>query len=365
MFKTTILLILLCSVAGAHELLIASYNVHNLFDTEKDEGKDDWTYTSKDTPGKLEYCKGLSNPYYKKSCLETNWNERRLKRKFISIRKMLKKGFERMPDIVALQEVENDKVVGQLAEFIGYDLHYTTESADRRGIDVAFLVKKSEGMSVLNAIEHEVAGDFLVKPTRNVLELALDVHGKKLSVFSNHWPSQAAPSEVRVGVAKLVKEIVLERLKDPNHHVILAGDFNTINKDHPHPFKDVIEAGEGALINIYERFKSDRSIPWEVKDAMPLGTYFYKRNMEWNVLDNFFVSPNMLDGKGVEVELKSFKIVAPRFAKEDFIYDENRNSSLYGSVVVGVPKRYNHKVSYKILSAGYSDHFPIQIKVKF
>lgn len=373
MIKASMLLIFLCSIVSAtevqtaekKELLIASINAHNLFDTEKDEGKDDWTYLSKNTPGKAEYCETIKNSYYRKSCKETNWNERRLKRKLISLRKLIKKGFERKPDIIALQEVENENVVKMLADFVGYDYHYVTDSADRRGIDVAILMNKVEGVEILNSIEHEVKGDFLVKPTRNVLELTLQVGEKKLSVFSNHWPSQAAPGKVRVGVAKLVMEVVKERLQDPNHHVVLTGDFNTIDNDHPHPFKDVLEVGDNALINIYEKFKRDRSISWDIKDQMPLGTYFYARNMEWNVLDNFFVSKNLMDKEGIDIELSSFRIIAPKFARTTYTYDQKKNDPKYGTTIMGVPKRYNHKIGFKILDSGYSDHFPVQLKVKF
>lgn len=350
---------------SANEIIIASYNVHNLFDTKKDEGKNDWSFLAKDFPGKIEYCKTLTNKYYKQTCLDTNWNSKRLKRKFIAIKKMITKGFSEMPDIIALQEVENDNVVAELAEFIGYDLSYTTNSADRRGIDVAIMVKKNKSFQILNAIEHDVKGEFLVKPTRNVIELVIAIGDEKLSVFSNHWPSQAAPSEVRVGVAKLVKEIVNERLQDPKHHVILTGDFNVINKDHPHPFKDVLEVGDNPMINVHQKFKRSRKVSRDIKDAQPLGTYFYKRNMEWNVLDNFFASKNLRDGSGMEIDIESFRIVAPRFSKKDFLYDRNRKSSLYGAFIPGIPKAYNTKVSLKILDAGYSDHFPVVVKVKF
>ena len=351
--------------AYSGELLIASYNAHNLFDTEHDEGKDDWTFIAQGTPGKTEACNEVSNSYYRQKCLDTDWNEKKLRRKLHSLKRMLTRGFERLPDIVALQEVENESIVRRLGNETGYDQVFATNSPDRRGIDVALMVRSGSNLNVINTVEHTIQGEFLVKPTRNILEVVFSLGGEKtLSVFVNHWPSQAAPAAVRVGVAEILKSVITERLSNPNNHVVVTGDFNTIAKDHPHPFKDVIEKGEKGLINVHESFKRNRDIDVSIKKQMPLGTYFYARNMEWNVLDNFFVSKNLNDESGVEADLTSFRIVAPRFAKTRYRYDDRENIH-FGTVIRGVPKNYDHEVSSRLRDAGYSDHFPVVLKINY
>ena len=60
----------LAAINSYANLKIITYNTHNLFDHLHDLGKEDFTYTPLNTPGRLEYCSTITNERYQKECLE-------------------------------------------------------------------------------------------------------------------------------------------------------------------------------------------------------------------------------------------------------------------------------------------------------
>src|SRR5690606_27904286 len=95
----------------------------------------------------------------------------------------------------------------------------------------------------------------------------------------------------------------------------------------------------------------------------PLGTYFYGKSMQWNRLDRFFVSKNMLSKGGLQVDVKSYQIYAPKFITDNYEY-RHKTDNHYGSTVTGIPRRYEHNTT-RSSKAGFSDHFPIIVKIKY
>ncbi|MDO9181524.1 MAG: hypothetical protein Q7U04_03905, partial [Bacteriovorax sp.] len=155
----------------AKNLQFMSYNVENLFDTKHDVinhmDKLDWTFLPKGSPGKKEACLGEKNKHHQKECLATDWTEEKLQLKLSQIKEVVTS--ERsLPDFLGLVEVENEKVVGQLAKKLGYENFEITQSPDKRGIDVALLYRKSKDIKKIAKIEHDVPVDY---PTRNILEV--------------------------------------------------------------------------------------------------------------------------------------------------------------------------------------------------
>lgn len=362
--KRFILFFLIFSVtvhAKINEIELMTYNVENLFDTSKDEGKDDWTFLPNKTQGKKEQCQKIKNDKYKKECLGTDWNDKKLELKMNQIKRVVTRGKNKLPHLLALQEVENESVVSMLAKKLGFARSITTNGPDERGVDVALLVNESEDLKVVGFKEHIVSGETLKnKPTRPILEVELSLEDQKLFVFVNHWPSQSNPSLSRVEAAKTVMNRIAQIQKDnSNALIVVTGDFNTLDSDFPHPFKTVLQEG-GVLDNVNEMFMNDRSIEWKIKENMPLGTYFYYPKMQWNMLDYVFVSKNLFDKAGWDVDLNSFQIYAPAFATDSKIY---KKGHVKHSVVAGAPKGYEHNAR-TAEKAGFSDHFPVLIKIK-
>lgn len=338
-----------------------TYNVENLFDAQKDEGKDDWTFLPNKTKGKKEQCEKIRNDKYKKECLTTDWTEKKVQLKYQQIKRVVTKGEKYLPDILALQEVENENVVSGLAKVLGYQRSITTNGPDERGVDVALLIKETDDLKFVGFKEHVITGESLKdKPTRPVLEVEMSLSGEPLFVFVNHWPSQSNPAESRVAAAKTVRSRVREIQKSkPDALIIVTGDFNTLDSDYPHPFKSELLVDD-LLFNVNDNYSSDRSIDKKLKGKMPLGTYFYYPKMQWNMLDYFFASQTLKDSKGWDINLSSFEIYSPAMITEAKIYRQGHHKH---STVTGAPKGYNHGAR-NADKAGFSDHFPVLITLE-
>ena len=353
------------SAAMIRSLEVMFYNVENLFDTSHDNGKDDWTFVPKKNKNKQNACDRIKNPYYRRLCNEVDWKPEKLEIKMNQIGDVVKNGRNNIPDVLALCEVENENVVRMLAKKIGYEKIIVADGPDRRGIDVALMYRELPGMKFVYKKEHVLKGGyFKKKPTRTILEVEFLINkNQSVTFLVNHWPSQANPSEVRKIAAQKVIEIVKEKTKkNSKHNFIVLGDFNTIPEDHPHPFKDVIFKS-GLLKDVHNEYMRSKKITKAQKKTIPLGTFFYYRNMTWNLLDRIFVSNNLMKKKkGMYVELPSYEIYTPDFIIRDYVYD---NSSFHrGTKVTGVPKDYNFTATSRH-GAGYSDHFPVVVRFNF
>ena len=100
-----------------------AYNVENFFDCQHDTLKDDWAFTPKGA---------------------NRWTPERYRRKAENIaRVIVAAGGWNPPALVALCEVENERVINTLCDqlkVLDYS-YFITHSHDRRGIDVALLYR--------------------------------------------------------------------------------------------------------------------------------------------------------------------------------------------------------------------------------
>jgi hypothetical protein len=371
--------------ASARTLKVMSYNAHNLFDNRHDEGKNDWEYLPKNYPGKNAACMAMEDDRYQKRCLQGDWTQDKLDLKITQLLKVIEN--QGKPDFLALSEVENKMVVMALAKKLGFNKVITTNSPDHRGIDVALAFNTDSD------VEFVIAKEFIVnatkslkeKPTRNILEVVLKIAGEPVSMFVNHWPSQGNPTVNRIAAAKVLKKAINKRArKSKNHKFVAVGDFNTLEKDYPHPFKSIVltnyvdsreEPSKNPLANIYSKlskkpnivdlhaeFMDNKEIDRDAKKVFPKGTYFYVTDQTWNMLDRIFISKNILSKGKVQVDMASYKIETPTFAVREFEYNDP-NSYMFGTIIKGIPFRSNHN-AMTASDAGYSDHFPVSFNIK-
>lgn len=343
---------------------IMSYNVENLFDIVHDEGKNDWTFLPSKAKGKKEACNAVKSSYRKKECLETDWSKDNLEVKIENITKMVRRD-DKLPDILALSEIENERVIAQLAKFLGYKKWAVSDSPDKRGIDLAVLWNETEEVKYVSKKEHTLKGEYFKKrPSRNILEVEFLIGKKeKLTIFVNHWPSLSNPTDARIIAANTLTKRTKEILKkDKNHTVMAVGDFNTIDENYPHPFKSVLYK-DGLYTDVHTSFKDDKSISWNIKNQMAPGSYFYGRGMTWNLLDRMFYTKNLANKSGLEIDISSYQIYSPSFATKDYEY-RGKGKYLTGSVIKGTPFRAEHN-STSNRRAGYSDHFPLIVNLKY
>ena len=356
-------------VLSAAEIQVMSYNVENLFDNKKDKGKNDWTYLPNGTRGKKDQCAQIKNKIYQQECYGIDWTDKNLEMKLNQIAKVIEHR-RKKPELLALVEVENDNVVSMLAKKLGYPHHIVTESPDRRGVDVALLYNDNPDIKKINVAEHELTGgNFRRFPTRNILEVEFKVKDKfDFILYVNHWPSQGAPAPVRVTVAEKLRELISKKLKaKPDAYIMAVGDYNTIPEDRPHPFRTVI-LRDNFLYSVHDLFRSDRSIDKKRKQNMPPGTYFYPPNMSWNVLDEIFINEALKNSQGMYADYHTYEIFCPEFITTTYEYTRDNKDwtgeYLVGSKVVGVPMGYDHAASNS-RTAGFSDHFPVAITIRY
>jgi endonuclease/exonuclease/phosphatase family metal-dependent hydrolase len=360
-FQVLLMLFLGASLAQAKKLDLMVYNVENLFDAKHDKGKNDWTFTP-DSKQKSEACRKVKRDYRKKECFETNWTQKHVDLKLSQISKViLNSDRKELPDILGLVEIENQNVVNQLAKKLGYKHSTTSDSPDKRGIDLALMWRSSNQLKFVTKREHKLDGEyFKKKPTRNILEVEFLVEDKySLFVFVNHWPSLGNPDEARVIAATKLKKRIVEISKSvKNYNIVAMGDFNTIpklkKKGNQHPFRDIF-LKDSLMKDLTTTYNMSDSIKKELKASQPPGTYYYKRGKVWNMLDRVFISDNLLDGKGLDVELSSYEIYSPSFI---------RKGKTQGYKNELAPQRYNHR-TMNASKAGFSDHFPIVFQIKY
>lgn len=362
-------------VAGADEnegrvVTVGTYNVLNLFDAAHDEGKDDYTFLPLSYPGKEEKCRAVTDPYYRKECLETDWSDSRVELKLDQLKKAVDLMGER-PDFLGLQEVENDAVVGRLAKKLGYARHLTTDGPDARGIDVALLFNETS-FEYLEHAEIALQGEglppsFTEKPTRPILRVHFRPRsgraGVVWGVYVNHWPSQAAGPDKRMAVVqRLQKEIDLqtEKVGEGNYHVVVIGDFNTLDSETPNALHNGLmdPHWKRHLADAHQLFMATSS---PEKKRMPVGSYFYPPNHSWDRLDHLFFSRNLLGKQGARVIADSFRIVAHPTLLAPFV-EKDAKSFFFNATMPLAPKGYEPMTTPE--QAGYSDHLPLVVKVK-
>jgi endonuclease/exonuclease/phosphatase family metal-dependent hydrolase len=209
---------------------IATFNVQNLFDTQKDPLKDDSTFLPlalKKNPAHRRHCYSISKPKWRRECLELDWTEERLDQKLREIARVVKvinrgKG----PDLLFLQEVENSYVLERLIKEHLSELNYQgflIEGPDPRGVDVAVL-SKLPFFARPRLIEIPYTNRFFRSQARGLLEIKLQIgNAQILRALGLHLPSGNAPASWREEALEFINSYV-ERF--PEDLWIVAGDFN-------------------------------------------------------------------------------------------------------------------------------------------
>ena len=301
-----ILLLLLPSLhllAEKSSLRIVSYNVENLFDTQHDTLKNDFSYM----PDGMHH-----------------WSYYRYKTKVNRIAQVLVNigGWESIP-LVGLCEVENAKCLRKLCYFLrcyNYQfVHY--DSPDERGVDVALLYD-STCIQILDSKPLPVSlnGDF----TRDILYVSALYQQDTIHTLVCHLPSQlggAVETEWKRQHAKQVIQNQIDSIlmHQPDAKIVVMGDMNTLPKDD--------------LSKMYNMM-----LPIQKSGQ---GTHKYQGI--WTCLDQFYVSPSI-------VSRSVASIFSPQWLlEEDTKYLDYKPRRTY------IGYRYND---------GYSDHLPIVLHIQ-
>ncbi len=152
---------------------VANWNVENLFDTRDDPRN----------RGDNEFLP--NNP-------TTRWTRARFQTKLKNLAQVITgMNHSKGPDILGLQEVENEQVLKRLLKKMpgkSYGIVHE-DSPDRRGIDTALLYNQ-KAFSLVTSRTYKVSLKWK-RTTRDILHAVLkDRRGKQLHVLVNHWPSR-------------------------------------------------------------------------------------------------------------------------------------------------------------------------------
>ncbi|MET2986393.1 endonuclease/exonuclease/phosphatase family protein [Aureibaculum conchae] len=301
---------------------IAFYNLENLFDISDTDDVLDSHFTP---TGK------------------NKWNKKRYFRKLKQLSRAIAQIGEKetgfSPAIIGIAEVENRQVINDLLskdelKGKGYEIvHF--DSPDERGVDVAFLYRKS----VFELINAEPITLFIDNfegvrdQTRDILLIKGKLKGKLIYFFVNHWPSRREDGDTeykRVIAAQLVHQTI-EKIKaeTPDPNMIIMGDFNDdptntsikqhlVTKDFYNPYESIYDKG--------------------------FGTLTYRR--QWHLFDQIILSKNLINA--TDFTFKDAYIFNPEFLKEWKGKHKGRPFRTY----IG-----------PWFQGGYSDHFPVYVTV--
>ena len=238
----------------------------------------------------------------------------------------------RLPDMVALCEVENDSVMRDLTKrslLRGANYEYVvTSSPDVRGIDVA-LIYSPGSFAPIRHYPVRIKPIDGMRPTRDILYVSgRVVSGDTLHVFVVHAPSRYGGERLTRPHRALVADrlcAAVDSLRaacgDPK--IIIAGDFND-------------GTSSQALAKICAKGMTDVSAGAAGRNGAE-GTYKYKGR--WERIDHIIVSGNMAD------RLRSCEVNDAAFMLEP--------DDKYGGVQ---PLRTYRAWKYR---KGYSDHLPL------
>ena len=317
------------NVSNGNILSIAFYNIDNLYDDVDDTDHDDQDFTP--------------NGQYQ-------WTSERYHQKLDNMAKVVAQlANNKAPDVLGVCELESAKALedlintGDLKGQYGM-VHY--DSPDERGVDVA-LIYKTEKIKVLNSEKVPVVlTKDLNDRTRDQLFVKTVVIASKDTIcfYVCHFPSRREgkdESEInRMDAAKTCRNFITSHLNMVNDNLIVMGDFND------EPWDKSIKEGIMAN-NINQKGGADLlNLMWDFKSA-GRGSYNFKGQM--NCLDQFMITPSLIDGKKIEYIKKSVNILDADWLTQTGKY-------------AGFPLRTFG--GNKWLN-GYSDHYPIYLELQY
>jgi len=265
------------------------------------------------------------------------------------------------PDILGVCEVENAHVLHLLIQKMGvlnrnYALVHD-DSDDKRGIDVAFIYDADVFTVEEENGEPKVYDHFVLRrtATRDILQVNfLTNHSQgqqRLVLIANHWPSRSGGQYESSGYRQIAGETLsyfhqrIREVHGDDTPVLAMGDFND------EPFNESLTRFALALRS---RARVVRGrIPYFLNLMWPLMDYgtasFYFGNQP-NMLDQFLANENMLKSNS------PIKIIPDSVSIERF-------AEMIKPGAYGIPKHFGG-MGKKILLDGYSDHYPISVKLK-
>lgn len=266
---------------------VMTYNVENLFDLIDDPKKNDNTFLPKSMKKSAKHisnCQKIEVKKWREQCLHWDWNKDVLNTKLDRLAQVIRSGGQdkRGPDLLILQEVENENILNQLKNEhlsdMGYKSLVLIEGKDKRGIDVAFLSRlEVVGKAKLHAIPFKNVEKKRINDTRGILEASFRLpDGNTLTAFAVHFPAPFHPASMRIQAFEKLNALAKKLPKDRLY--VAGGDFN-------------LTAEENQRDKVLEKVVSPT---WTVAHKNGCkgckGTHYYPPKKSWSFLDMILFS---------------------------------------------------------------------------
>lgn len=270
----------------ASRVVVASWNVENLFD----EAADGEEYSEFDP--------------------NHGWTRAQFWARCAALAKVIRTLAPGGPDILVLEEIEGAHALevlnGRFLGDLGYR-HALIAPPSVPGVKTAVLSR----FELTRTGFHFPPADGT--PLRPVVEAEFDLGTRALVVLGNHWKSRIPTPEATEGqrqqAAAVVRRRIAELERRPDRPLVLAvGDFNTsLELSRSHPDRAMVSGGvassldEGLAVfpgrDAAEESARDGNLPgavWEPWSTVssPPGSYWYQG--EWDKLDHAFVAASSL-----------------------------------------------------------------------
>ncbi len=317
-----ILIFFFSTLLFSKPIKIATYNVENLFDASF-QG--------------TEYEEYIPQKH--------NWNKRMVEIKLNHTAEVI---CDLDADIIGLQEIENKHIFTQLIqklEKVGCKYSYAAITSKKgASIQVAVLSR----YAIVQQKDIQISN---YPRVRNILEVDVNIEGKTLTLFVNHWKSKGYKGyeSKRIKYAKALQSRIA-RLS-PSKEYIILGDFNsdynaylTLSEKNNDTqgktgFSDILKT----KIEEHEIVQSKQGQHYTLwKELAVEDRWSYKFYGKKSSLDQIVLPRQMFDGKGIDYVNGSFKVF-----KRDYLFTKR-----------GYINRWRYKKG-KHRAKGYSDHLPI------
>jgi len=318
-------------------LTLMSYNVENLFDDVKN-GTEYREFVPRDgawnTEGFLHHVRALSEV----------------------VRKAVPGG----PDVLLLQEVENENALQtfltQGLRGMGYQWHVLVPKM-RLSANVAIVSR----IPVRRVRTHAVGPWKNGAPVRDILEAQVELRGRLLYVFNNHWKSRTEGARATEPLRREAAGVLAARIgeilaAEPLADIVAAGDFNESADEYARrghravtalmPGDSALPPREPAVIFLSSAapaagVNGGRCVlyePWFELPAQQRGSAAWQG--EWLTSDHVLLSAGLFDSEGFRYRAGSFTAV-----RLPFLLTER-----------GFPRRWQPRAA-----DGYSDHLPVLV----
>ncbi|MDR2808384.1 MAG: endonuclease/exonuclease/phosphatase family protein [Spirochaetaceae bacterium] len=325
--------------AGAQALTIASWNVQALFDGEE-RGNE-----------------------YKEYSSDAGWNKEKYQTRLTAIAGAINQMVEGGPDMLALIEIENAQVIGDLlAGSLAQSGYRWTFFGTNPGYSLGLGIISKVPFTQTRLHSMNTAGEVIPRP---IVEVRINKDDHPVVLFICHWKSKlnGETEYLRRAAARVLRRRIREiESEDPSIPVLIMGDLNenydefyrnngaivtALLPDDPDAAEKVSQdsgrAADFLVISnckppIPQYFDSDFALysPWgnELSD----GSYSYKN--QWETIDHILLSSAFFDDAGWDFTACSVINKAP-FANQ-----------------AGFPFMYNARTGN-----GLSDHLPLLLKL--